>query len=400
MNAVRGRLRRQGVLYPGSGYLPRDGFNQQPAVYALAGPTIGWVDEALRHSSKVYFNRLCEEVSTHSGRVVLSAEVLAFFEQAQAELFLERIGFDPASVTVVITARDYGRLLPSVWQQNVKNGSVESFEPYLDSVASLRGRPGVPFWTAFGLPDLVRRWSRIVGPDRVVLVTAPPHGADKNVLWSRFATASALPDALVGYATGRHAADDNVSLTPSQAELLRGMNVVLQAAGRSEDVQRRLRAQLLQIWMNAAPQPGRRHLALPEHLSGDVERWADEDILVLRRLDVRVVGALNDLVPVQQRSGLNARPDAIDLATVRDILALIEHQPQPLPQPAPTRRRPMPRLFIGSRILSGRLTEPGRQNRPTADPRTATQAATETTRWPSLHIDVSSAECSDTSTPG
>jgi hypothetical protein len=366
LHRLRGPLRRQGLLYPGSGYLPRDGFNQQPAIYALAGRTIGWVDDAVRAGARAPFSRLCEEVSVHAGRVLISAESLAFFEAGQAQALLDRLGFCPASVTVVITARDYGRLLPSIWQQNVKNGSTEELRPYLDSVAALRGQRDAPFWTAFRLPDLVQRWGQVVGPERVTLVTAPPAGADKAELWSRYATATGLSPSLVDGMPERARADDNVSLTPSQTELLRRMNVVMRDSGYTKDLERHLRGQLLQAWMNA-PRSARLGLSVPQHLREPVLEWGEEDALLLRRLGVRVVGALSDLLPVfppQGGSASGTEPGVIDLETVRDVLALVEHEPSPPVRPArarwgirlgfgaPARRapdtRPVPRIDLPS----------------------------------------------------
>jgi hypothetical protein len=334
LRSGRDRLRRLGTLYPGAGYLPQDGFNQQPAVYALAGRTIGWVDDAVRQNAAIYFARLCEEVSAHPGRVLVSAESLAFFEPPEARSLLESLSFEPSAVTVVITARDFGRILPSVWQQNVKNGSTEALGPYLDSVASLRDRPGVPFWTAFDLPRLVGRWSEIVGLDRVVLVTAPPPGADRGTLWSRYAAAASLPETLAA-ATSRRA-DDNLAVTRSQAELLRGLSLAMQAHGYPKDRQQRVRAEVLQIWMDRAPHSTQERLLLPQHLRKDVDRWADEDIFLLRRMGVRVVGALTDLAPVwtpvtgaaaSSRGTIDV--ESVDPDTPHDVLAILEHLTRP-----------------------------------------------------------------------
>src|SRR5690242_19154251 len=251
LHANRDRLRRSGTLYPGAGRLPRDGFNQQPAVYALAGPMLGWVDDAVRRGAEPMLDHLAAEVRAHRGHSLVSAESLAFFDPASGRALLDRLGFAPEEVTVVVTARDLGRLLPSVWQQNVKNGSTQELEPYLDGVAALRDGAPSPFWTAFGLPGLVRRWMSVVGADGVVLVTVPASGADPDVLRRRFAVAAGLPDDVVDtFVTDRqpHRAHDNVSLSASQAELIRQVNLVLEAEGLSRDAQQRMRARLLTRW--------------------------------------------------------------------------------------------------------------------------------------------------------
>jgi hypothetical protein len=338
LHANRDRLRRAGTSYPGAGRLPRDGFNQQPAVYALAGPMLGWVDDRVRRGAAPMLDHLAAEVRAHRGHSLISAESLAFFDPGSAATLLERLGVAPEQVTVVVTARDLGRLLPSVWQQNVKNGSVQELEPYLDSVASLRDGVPSPFWTAFGLPGLVERWSAAVGPERVVLVTVPASGATPDVLRRRFAAAADLPgDVVEAFVTDRqpHRAHDNVSLSASQAELMRQVNLVLEAEGLPRDVQQRMRARLLARWADA-PQRRGTALALPAHLAPLVARWAVEDDVQLRRAGVRVVGDLTDLLP-RPAAVPAGPPPALGAETARDVLDLLDRPGAPVPVQA--RRR-------------------------------------------------------------
>lgn len=323
---ARGRreLARDGVLYPGAKRLPRRGFNQQPAIYAAAGASTGWADDDVRRTSEVYLRHLCEELSAHPGRALVSAESLAFFDVDAARGLLRTLGYDPAGVTVVITARDLGRILPSIWQQNVKNGSTQALGPYLDSVASLRDGPRSPVWTAFGLPGLVDRWAEVIGDvGRVVLVTSPATAAPTDELWNRFAAAADVRRELATLPGPRPLAVDNVSLTLAQAELVRGLNGVLQADGYSRDHQQRLRGHLLDIWMNLPGASGSRRPAVPAHLHDTVRAWARDDIARLAASGARVEGELGDLEPRLRDDAGSAT--AIDEETVRDVLALLEH---------------------------------------------------------------------------
>jgi hypothetical protein len=320
----RERLGRDGVLYPGAGYLPRRGFNQQPAIYALAGSTTAWADDHVRRRSAAYFEQLREELDAHPGRALVSVESLAFFDVPTARELLATLGYDPSSVTVVITARDFGRILPSIWQQNVKNGSTQELEPYLDSVASLRGGPTSPLWTAFGLPGLAGRWTEVLGdPRRVVLVTAPRERTATDVLWERFAEAADIPVSLVDEPGEHERAVDNFSVTAAQAELIRVMNGVMQSSGYDRDRQQRLRGYLLDVWMNL-PSSGGRRPAVPGHLHDAVRRWAKEDVAELETSGIRVVGSLADLEPCLPASADAPATGTITEDTARDVLALLE----------------------------------------------------------------------------
>ena len=124
---------------------------------------------------------------------MVSAEALASFSAGQRSGGGRGPRIPPEQVRVVITARDLGRLMTSVWQENVKNGATSALDDYLDSVAQLRGAGDSPFWNAYGLPALVDRWAEVVGLQRVHLVTVPQ--ADRREeLWPRFCRAIDLAD--------------------------------------------------------------------------------------------------------------------------------------------------------------------------------------------------------------
>jgi hypothetical protein len=327
LRSGRRTLRRRGICYPGEWYLPQDGLNQQAAIYALGRRNIGWVSPAARENALRHFDRLCEEVSGHSGRVLISAESLCFFDTEEIQRLLDDFRVAASAVDVVITGRDFGRLLPSIWQQNVKNGTTQPLEHYLDSVSALRGVGTVPLWTAFGLPGLVERWSRVVGLDRVTLVTVPQRGGGS--LWSRFASAVDIPETLDRKARGTRT-DRNLSLTASQTSLLRYINRCLEENGYPAEERRVMRGRLLDAWM-ASDSPAGSPIALPERLRPVVERWADEDITTLGSLGVRVVGSLEELRPGSGSSFAPAPDTEPSLDHVAgDVLILLE-KPAPVP---------------------------------------------------------------------
>ncbi len=299
LRAHRRDLARAGVLYPGAGYLPQQGLNQQAAVYALAGRGVRWVDETVRANGVRHLERVVAELGRHRGPALVSAEALSNFGPTEISAVVEALGRPPGPVTVVITARDLGRVLTSVWQQNVKNGATAPMEEYLDAVTLQRPERRSPFWTAFGLPGLVDRWAAVVGLGQVTVVTTPP-AARRDELWPRFAQACGLADLLDVVSDAVVARrDNNDSLTPSQTETLRQMNAILEADGVPHDERQRLRGRLLAAWMSS-PRSRSRRLAMDEARVPTVRRWAAEDLAALsdRVADgLTVVGDLAELDP-------------------------------------------------------------------------------------------------------
>lgn len=332
LSSSRKALRDHRVLYPGAGYLPHEGLNQQPVMYAVAGPEVRWTTEEVRRRGERLLPKLVHELGRHRGSAVVSAEVLASFGPESIAALPEALGYRPDQVRVVVTARDFGRLMASVWQENVKNGATTTMDEYLTSTAALRGGAPSPFWTAYGLPGLVDRWADVVGLERVRLVTVP-HAEQRDQLWPRFCRALGLTE-LPEPEPPREHKRNNISLTASQVQLLRQVNTVLDGEPHTHRERQRIRGRLLDAWM-AAPGGRGGSLELGEALLADVRRWAEEDVAALRLragrgLDVQ--GDLDELYPVAARPGDGAGDDgpfSIQDAA-RDVLALLRSaEPQP-----------------------------------------------------------------------
>ncbi len=324
LRAVRGLLADQGVLYPGAGYLPQEGLNQQPAVYALAGQEVGRATGAVRATGARHLRRLRAEMRSHRGRVLLSAEILASFQEPAIRDLLRTLRCPPERVQVVITCRDAGRLLTSVWQQNIKNGATHDQRTYLSNVARLRGAGYSPFWTAYGLPDLVDRWADVVGMRNVCLVTAPQTPTPEDDLWTRFARACELTGLDQAGADATERMDSNVSLTAPQAELLRQVNMLLDAEDLDARECREVRARLLRAWMSQTP-IGSRRLGLAPDWLPRLQDWAEQDRAALTErvgAGLHLIGDLRDLDPAPRLvDGADAELSATDAA--RDVLAVL-----------------------------------------------------------------------------
>ena len=87
-----------------------------------------------------------------------------------------------AEVHVVYTARDPARLLPSAWQEAVKQGRAIRFGKFLRRARENRIR----FMWAFDMPSVLATWGTGLPADRIHVITVPRPGEDPDLLWRRF----------------------------------------------------------------------------------------------------------------------------------------------------------------------------------------------------------------------
>jgi hypothetical protein len=337
--ANRELLRQQGVLYPGAG----------PAAHFLASLDLrGTAFKGHEYEGAAgAWDRVVAAADEFDGNTLISHETLARAKPAHIERAVH--GFATDDVRVVITVRDLARQIPATWQETLKNRSETPYGDYLADVFATwpsKRRPGGGFWAAQDVEALVRRWSAVVGAERITVVTVPPPGADRDELWRRFARATALPD--VAYAPGEETA--NSSLGVAEAEVLRRLNPLLANVLDWPDydalVKRRLAENIL------GPLDSRGRLTLPQAWDAQAREIATSHISFLRSSGVTVVGDLLDLEPQPGDAGA-AQPDDLTDADLLEAtlngLARLAAMPPVVPPPAP--RRGIPGISRARRLL-------------------------------------------------
>lgn len=150
-------------------------------------------------------------------RVIVSTEVFSEADDGVARFVVEQLGGD--RVHVVVTLRPLARILPSAWQQFVRNRLRTPYDRWLTETLSHpedRGTPG-SFWRRHHHDEQVERWASIVGPERLLVVVVDE--TDREFLLRAFETAAGLPTGLL-----QEAARNNRSLTAPEIELIREIN--------------------------------------------------------------------------------------------------------------------------------------------------------------------------------
>jgi hypothetical protein len=227
---------------------------------------------------------------------ILSQEFLAASEPADVRRVVEGLGDRP--VTVIITARDLLRIIPSQWQTSVRSNARMSFADFVDTVLAppeaTSTKRGSIFWRSHDLGSIAEMWAEVAGPENVVMVTVPPPGGPPDLLWRRFAAVVGLdPDAF----DATPDANANVSLSYSTVEMLRDVNKHL--GGTLDAIEHRrlvwgfLASKLLQNRASKEDSAERPRLSAKSHEL--VRERVDLMIAGVRKSGIRVMGDLEDL---------------------------------------------------------------------------------------------------------
>ncbi|GAA5117665.1 hypothetical protein [Haloechinothrix salitolerans] len=307
MARKRSQLLELGLLYPKS-----DNEGHFLAAHDLRG-----LDYYGISGSKIAgtWGRLVAEVCAWDGPSVISHEM---FSLADADTVRRAMrDLDGLEVHIVMTARDLARQIPAHWQEDIKNRGLLTYADYLHSLKRIDDTVNPffanIFWEYQNLPDVLRRWTADISPERVHIVTAPPRdAAGKDTLWMRFArTVGIDPEQCPADVTPR-----NPSMGLVETNLLRRLNakIIDEMNGPSYHnmIKHYLAVNVLAARSGSVP------LRLPAEEHGWVTEQAKEIVHELREAKYHVVGDLEELIPVWE--GDDTAPRHPDSATDAELL--------------------------------------------------------------------------------
>lgn len=288
---------------------------------------------------------LAKQAARTPGRSVISHELLAAATTEQAAR--ARASLEPAEVHIVLTVRDFGRLLPAEWQETVKHRNRQPWERWVRRV--MAGPDAPPrrrarwFWQVHDTADVLRRWSVDLPPERVHVVTVPPPGAPPELIWQRFAAVLGVDPNRVDLSAAR----PNASLGLPEVEMLRRLNMALRRDGVPDWFYAvHVKEALAHGVLADRPVTLRPALAPRQH------KWAQDRAAELienvRAAGYDVVGDLSDLVPqipgdrraspMLVRSARTPPADVLDAAI--DALADVLHREYTAPAGSRAGRAP------------------------------------------------------------
>ena len=279
-HTLRAAMLEQGVRYAGDGQQP------STAVFAVTGrkhPSTGKAP-SLRHWKKLRD----EVVNAKEQRVLVSSEFFAGATSEQATRIIRELGGD--RVRVLITLRPLAKILASRWQQNVQEGSVPTYSDWLTAVLNDRGSElSQKFWSRQQHAELVSRWARVAGPDRVtVLVVDDAH---RNALLRDVEQLLALRSETLQLSSVDSL---NRSLTAPEVEAIRMFNVAFKAANLSKALRYKLMSRGgAQLLKTRTPEPSEARILTPAWADTAAQNIAQEMITEIAATGVRIIGDLS-----------------------------------------------------------------------------------------------------------
>lgn len=300
----RDELRERGLLLPGGA---RQHHFQAAAIVKGRDAIV----DRLGPRERQAWDRLLEETRAWPGDVLISNEHFSDSSADAAASALADLASAAHEVHLVVTVRDLGRVLPSAWQQRVKQGTRQAYDTFLTNV---RDGDDQKFWRFQDVPSIVERWSAGLPPERVHLIVVPRSGAPRDTLWLR--SAAALGVDVDGLSADPSQPNDSLSVV--EVELLRRVNDVISPQRRSHEVTKRTKSFARNLLAGSAP---RESFVLPVQHTDWVRERSELVIAKLRAGSYDVVGDLDELLPAESSTGRT--PDQATDAELLDAASCV-----------------------------------------------------------------------------
>ena len=298
---ARGVLEDHGVRYPGKGLY------HHKAILAGADRPYGWRENGARITPKKHWKKMLKEAE-YDGRTIISSEFLDDISPEICARVVDDLG-GPERVSVVVTLRSIGAILPSAWQQGLKAGVTTAYNSWLKVMFDEDQSPRAErFWFRHDQVEQVKRWADIVGADRTYVVVIPD--GDRTAIFTAFEGLLDLPQ---GFLAGREQIIQNRSMTTPEAEFVRRLNKELagQMSWDEYTVMVR-RAMILNMVEKRRPAADEPRIQTPQWAADKAEEYGQRFAKGIAELGVQVIGDPADLA-LRPRSGDLDRPDVVSI---------------------------------------------------------------------------------------
>lgn len=278
MNANREALRDAGVLWPGRTFGDQVDFAQK----VRSGQSQARGD----------MTHVLDEIDAWDGPMaVVSMEFLSLAGSAGVARAAQLLEGHP--LKVVVTARDLGRVVPAQWQESVQHAHDWSYHKYLEGITQNRrglNKAHHHFWSRHNWPRILTTWRKASGDD-LILLTVPPAGSPRSLLWERFAS-------VIGVQADQYVEPVavNESLGAASAEVMRFAARSL-LNGSYSPAAVRVKKKILAKTLMAARKSEEAVLALPPEWEGWAKDKTERLLEKIRALSPEVVGDLDELHP-------------------------------------------------------------------------------------------------------
>jgi len=303
LNRNRAELLSQGLIYPKT----RRFRAQHEFAWSAGQRGWGWKQFGGSQAGPGPARRMFRLIRSSKHDVIISSEFLSELTPEKIQKLVSSIG--DKDLRVIFTVRPVAKILPSAYQQEVKNGSKLTFDRWLERVLEpeKENRNKTRFWTRHSHHIEIAKWAEVVGKDRITVIVADESKPE-------FLTESFFN--LVRADTSNFVESEkgiiNRSMDLAEIELLRRLNEKFDRYLGWDEYVVGIRSTLVKTWTSSAPSansPGR--LSNPSEFKEAIEAKALEVTEGIRSLGVNLIGDVASLS--KATFGSNQTPEVIDL---------------------------------------------------------------------------------------
>jgi hypothetical protein len=300
---TREQLRGLGFLFPG-----RSPFDHNRASIVVRN---GKHLPGRKKGVPALWQRFTEQAAAHPGTVVLSNEWYLAATSEQVAAAVDQLGGD--RVHVVVTTRNLVRLVPAAWQESLKVGRGHSLHDFVIGLGEGRTKWT---WEVLDPAAVARHWARVVGPQRVHVVTMPERPTHTGQLWERFAATLGFDP----HAVELPAREANESMSVQAARLMQEFGPALKHEVDEHVPSGRRRASWLRtavVRRVLSGVPGD-PIGVGEELRADLLARGERTVADLRELGCPVTGDLDELLGGTDRAG-SRHPNTVTESELLDV---------------------------------------------------------------------------------
>lgn len=288
--ASREKMAHSGMLYPG------EMFNQQHACYGICGRDIPWVSPRRRWAE--LGNSMLHEIRNHGADTLISSEALSSLDSSGVGRFCSQLG---GIDCVVITVRNFPKMLLSAWQQSIKGGGRSTLDEFFERLEKQR-KKNTGLWRTYAFGQIAARWAQC-SKIELIVVDKPSRGTKDPLL----ATFSRIIGMALDEPSQLTESERNISLLFEDVEVLRHINVLFEKMTRLER-ERMTRRLLKRLFFPMASRNNGSAIMLPPEYVGKSEEWAQSELEMLPK-EISITGNLDHLV----------RMDAVPVGNLEEV---------------------------------------------------------------------------------
>jgi hypothetical protein len=281
LEVARKDLPAYGVVYPGT-----ERYHKNASIAAV--DAIVRIGE--RPPDRAHWDELVKETARAGDkRVIISSEWFSEAKDDTARTIVDQLGGERAHI--VVTLRPLSKILPSSWQQYLKNGVRTSYAEWLDGMLRKPpyDKPTATFWRRHRHAEIINRWASVVGADQVTAIVVDEQ--DHNRLLRQFEALAGLPEGVL-----EQQPRVNASLTWPEAELVRQLNIAYREDEWPDTVYRKvIRQGVVDAFMWRPGEPSGPSIPTPQWALEMAAELGAETAKEIAASGVRVVGDLDSL---------------------------------------------------------------------------------------------------------